>query len=109
VDDALVAGLPVLGCLGKSFPARLTASRLHAAGLAEMVADDAGDFERRAVDLAGDPDRLARIRAKLAAAQSTSALFDLRPFVQNVEAAFETMHARHRAGMWPAPLVLPGG
>jgi predicted O-linked N-acetylglucosamine transferase (SPINDLY family) len=64
-SDALWAGLPVVTLKGRSFAARLAASLLHAVGLPELVTHNARDYEALALQLATDPARLARLRAKL--------------------------------------------
>ena len=64
--DALWAGLPVLTCPGRAFPARVAASVLFAIGLPELVAASLEDYEALALALAHDPQRLAAIREKLA-------------------------------------------
>lgn len=67
------------------------------------------DYERLATELATDPDRLAAIRAKLAANRLTTALFDTRRFTGNIEAAYTAMHARHRAGLAPDLIRISNG
>ena len=106
-SDALWAGLPVLTCPGRSFPSRVAASLLTAAGLPELIAAGEDDYERRAIELATDMAQLAEIRAKLDANRSTCPLFDTARYASNIEAIYSAMQSRHRAGMWPAPLVLP--
>jgi predicted O-linked N-acetylglucosamine transferase (SPINDLY family) len=101
-SDALWAGLPVLSCAGTTFPGRVGASLLQAAGLADdLLAVDAADYERRAVALARDPARLGAIRAALARAHDSAPLFDTARFTAHLEAAFEAMHARAQAGLPP--------
>ena len=102
-SDALWAGLPVLTMPGESLVGRVAASLLHAAGLPELIAATAEDYEALAFALATDPDRLAATRAKLAAQRMTCALFDAALFTHRIEAAYEAMVARHRAGLPPAP------
>jgi len=106
-SDALWAGLPLLTYQGHSFPARVAASLLHAAGLPELVTLDEDAYERRAIELATDPEQLTAIRAKLDASRQSCPLFDTARFARNIEAIYAAMIARHRAGMWPAPLAMP--
>jgi predicted O-linked N-acetylglucosamine transferase (SPINDLY family) len=100
-SDALWTGLPVLTCLGETFAGRVAASLLTAVGLPELVTTTMADYERLAIELATGPERLASIRAKLAANRLTTPLFDTRRFAGNIEAAYTAMHARHRAGLAP--------
>ena len=73
-SDALWAGLPVLSCRGTTFPGRVGASLLHALDLAdELLVDDVAAYEARAIELARDPARLARVRERLAQARTHGA------------------------------------
>jgi predicted O-linked N-acetylglucosamine transferase (SPINDLY family)/predicted SAM-dependent methyltransferase len=83
--DALMAGLPVLTCMGDAFPARVAGSLLHAVGLPEMVTHSLADYEALAVALIEDPQRLVSLKAKLLANRSTHALFDTPRFCRNLE------------------------
>jgi protein O-GlcNAc transferase len=105
-SDALWAGLPVLTCAGESFAARMGASLLTAVGLPELIATDCRGYERLAIELAGQPDRLAGIRAKLADARSSTLLFDTRRLVRGLETLFTRMYDRHRLGLLPEHLLL---
>lgn len=100
-SDALWAGLPVLTCVGETFVGRVAASLLHAVGLPELITTTTENYEQLAINLATDPNRLAAIRARLAANRRTTALFDTTRFTRNIEAAYTAMQARHRAGLAP--------
>jgi protein O-GlcNAc transferase len=90
-SDALWVGLPLITAHGRSFPARVAASILHAANLPEMIAADLTEYETLALKLARDPDALAAIREKLTAARDTLPLFDTARFTRNLEAAYIAM------------------
>lgn len=93
-SDALWAGLPVLSCRGTTFPGRVGASLLHALELGdELLVEDAAAFEARAIDLARDPARLARLRTRLAQARDTAPLFDTPAYCKALEHAYEAMLA----------------
>jgi predicted O-linked N-acetylglucosamine transferase (SPINDLY family) len=99
--DALWAGLPVLTCLGASFPGRVGASLLHAAGLAELVTSSLAEYEALALHLASAPLRLADLRARVASQRANSALFDTRRFTRHIEKAYAEMHRRAASGLAP--------
>jgi predicted O-linked N-acetylglucosamine transferase (SPINDLY family) len=103
-SDALWAGLPLLTCRGTTFPGRVAASLLRSVGLPELVAEDLRDYEARALALARDPARLAALALHLRTRGRQSALFDTQTYVRHLETAFAAMHARHRAGLAPAPI-----
>jgi predicted O-linked N-acetylglucosamine transferase (SPINDLY family) len=100
-SDALWAGLPVLTCTGATFASRVGASLLTAVGLAELIAATADEYERLAVELAADPQRMTRIRAKLAEGLRTAPLFDTAASTRHLEAAYAKMHERYAAGLPP--------
>ncbi|MGV8936234.1 MAG: glycosyl transferase [Allorhizobium sp.] len=107
-SDMLWAGLPVLTVKGHSFAARVSQSLLQAIDLPELVADDDEEFCRRAVELAGDPGRLALLQQRLAANRLTAPLFDSERFARHLECAYELMIDRARAGLAPHLIDVPG-
>jgi protein O-GlcNAc transferase len=90
-SDALWAGLPLLTCRGTSFPGRVAASMLGAAGLPDLVAETLDDYERLAVMLASDPARLGAIRQRLQQNRLDCALFDTDRFRRHIEASYRAM------------------
>ena len=104
VSDALWAGLPVVTCSGEAFAARMAGSLLNAIGLPELITQTLSDYEGLALKLATDAGMLAAIRAKLSRNRATYPLFDTDRFRRHIEAAFTTMHERHRRGEPPADI-----
>jgi len=89
-SDALWAGLPVLSCRGTTFPGRVGASLLHALDLAdELLVDDMAGFESRAIALAREPARLARVRERLVRSRATAPLWDTPAYARALEALYE--------------------
>jgi len=85
-SDALWAGLPVLTRRGSAFAGRVAASLLTAAGLPELIAETAQDYEALALALAREPERLKALRDKLAAGRATAPLFDTPRLARDLEA-----------------------
>lgn len=100
-NEALWLGLPVLTCPGRSFASRVAASLLHALGIPELIAPDLAAYERTALELARVPERLRRLRTRLAAARATSPLFDTDRFRRHLEDAFTRMWERSQRGLPP--------
>ena len=100
-SDALWAGLPVLTLAGRQFAARVASSLVTAAGLPELAVTSESAYEALALELAHDPQRLATLRARLAANRLTCPLFDTTAYTRRVERAFEAMHQRHLSGDAP--------
>ena len=105
-SDALWAGLPVVTVPGQSFAARVSASLLSAAGLPELIAGSLAEYLALAEALAGDPMRLADLRARLAASRTGAALFDTPAYVRGFDAALAEMHRRRCAGAAPGPITV---
>jgi predicted O-linked N-acetylglucosamine transferase (SPINDLY family) len=98
-SDALWAGLPVLTCPGEGFAARVAASLLRAADLAELVAPDLDGYREIAVALAGDAPRLASFKERLLRAHRGAPLFDTRKLTADLEKAYLAIQARHQVGL----------
>jgi protein O-GlcNAc transferase len=106
-SDALWAGLPVVSCAGPTFAGRVAASLLGALGLPELVTQRAADYEALALQLARDPQRLAAIRAKLAANRRSMPLFDSARFCRDLERAYLRMWEIHTRGEPPRSFDVP--
>jgi protein O-GlcNAc transferase len=104
--EALWAGVPLVTCLGNTFPGRAAASVLHAIGLLELVTTSLAEYENLAITLALDPDRLARIKAKLMYNRHTEPLFDTVRFTRDLEAAYKIMWTRQQDGLPPASFAV---
>jgi predicted O-linked N-acetylglucosamine transferase (SPINDLY family) len=106
-SDALWAGLPVLTCRGLTFAGRVAASLLQNLGLPELIATNRGDYERVAIELAQNPERLLAIREKLSANRLKMPTFDTGRLTRDIEAAFLKMTERGRAGLAPGHITVP--
>jgi protein O-GlcNAc transferase len=84
--DALAAGTPIVTLPGRFMRSRQTAAMLRMAGLESLVAKDADEYVRLAVEVARDADRNRALREAIAAGRG--ALFD-RP--EPVEAFAEAL------------------
>lgn len=100
-SDALWAGLPVLTRPGGTLASRVAASLLKAVDLGELAVPDRDGYERLAVDLALDPERLAQIRRKLAHMRGQAPLFQTATFTKYIEDAYTQMYQRYQAGSAP--------
>jgi protein O-GlcNAc transferase len=101
-SDALWAGLPVLSCVGTTFAGRVSMSLLHAVGLGELVTRSLEEYEALALALTHDRDRLAQLKAKLAANNRSAPLFDTEGITHHLEAAYTKMWDIQQRGEPPA-------
>jgi predicted O-linked N-acetylglucosamine transferase (SPINDLY family) len=86
--DAAWMGVPVVTLSGETALHRGGVSIAMNLGLPELVARAPDEFVQRATQLAGDPDRLGRLRAGLRARLEASPLGDAPRFVRHLEAGF---------------------
>jgi protein O-GlcNAc transferase len=105
-NDALWAGLPLLTCEGTTFPGRVAASLLRAAGVPELIAGSLGEYEAMALKLAEDPALLASLKTKLADNRGSCALFNQERFARHIEAAYAAMSERAQRGEAPASFAV---
>lgn len=103
--EALWAGVPLITCTGESMAARVATSVLAAAGLGELATSSLAQYETLALSLAHDPARLAALRARLVAARTQAALFDLDRYRRHLEAGFLVIWERRLRGEPPASLA----
>jgi predicted O-linked N-acetylglucosamine transferase (SPINDLY family) len=100
-SDSLWAGLPLLTCRGDTFPGRVAASLLRAAGLPELVTENLADYRAMALELAKNPVLLGNIRDKLRRQRLSMPLFDTARFCRHIEAAYGAMLEMSRRGEGP--------
>jgi protein O-GlcNAc transferase len=99
--DALWAGVPVVTCLGRSFPGRIAASVVKSVGLKDLVTHSLQEYEALALKLAHNPVYLASIKAKLACNRLTFPLFNAERSTRQMEAAYTTVWERYQRGEMP--------
>ncbi len=92
--DALWMGVPVVTMRGKRAVGRGGASLLTNVGLGELVAKDEAEYVAKALELAGDFERLEKMRSGMRERMEKSAVMDARGFAKGVEEAFRGMWRR---------------
>lgn len=107
-SDALWVGLPVLTKQGQGFAARVASSLLKAIDVPELITQSEEEYERLALELARQPERLSAIRRKLADNRLSTPLFDTELFTRHIEAAYRAVYARHIDGLAPADIEIDG-
>jgi protein O-GlcNAc transferase len=85
-SDALWMDVPVLTCIGNTFPSRVAASLLTSLNLQSLVTDSLQDYATRALTLAQDKTALVEIKQQIQAQKIS--LFNPKLFVQGLESAY---------------------
>jgi len=76
-------GLPVLTRSGRTFSSRMAGALLTSLDLPELITTTLADYERRAIELATQPEEYRSLRQRLVDARATSPLFDMPNFVRD--------------------------
>ncbi len=92
--EALLMGVPVVALRGERLAARYAASLLDSVGLGLCVASDRTSYALRAVELARDGQRLAKLREALRGLVTSSRLCDARRYTRNLERFYRAMWRR---------------
>jgi hypothetical protein len=95
--------VPVLTLLGRSFATRVCASFVRTAGLNELVCSTAEEYVERAVALGKNREKLAALKAKLAAGRDSCFFFDTPRFVRHLEDLYRQMWGELIRGALPSP------
>jgi predicted O-linked N-acetylglucosamine transferase (SPINDLY family) len=91
-------GVPVVTLLGNTGVGRVGRSILSNVGLPELIATTAEAYERIAVELANDLDRLKRLRAELRPRLQRSPMMDGKQLTRDIEAAYRETWRKYCAG-----------
>lgn len=105
-SNALFGGVPLLTLPGRTFASRVSASLLTALDLTGLIAASPADYVKKAVTLANAPEKIAGLKAHLAAARASSPLFDGRRFAADLEKAYRIMAERSQRGEPPTAIDL---
>jgi predicted O-linked N-acetylglucosamine transferase (SPINDLY family) len=92
--DALWMGVPVVTLRGRTTPGRGGASILGNLGLCDLVAGDAKEYVRIAVELAKDEVRRRDLRATLRGRMGDSPLMKAREFARDMEELYREIWGR---------------
>jgi predicted O-linked N-acetylglucosamine transferase (SPINDLY family) len=107
-SDALRSGLPLVTKIGNGFASRVAASLLRACGLPDMITNTNEAYERLALELAQNPQKLQELKQKLFANISTAPLFDSTGTTRSIEAGYWSAYRRYIEGLPPAVInVVP--
>ena len=105
-SDSLWAGLPVLTLAGKTFSARVSASLLSAVGLKELITENIEDYEKLAIELATNKERLSRIKQKLKGNIKSYPLFNTEIYCKNLETAYKKVYENYFQGKEPEDISI---
>jgi predicted O-linked N-acetylglucosamine transferase (SPINDLY family) len=103
----LWAGVPVLTQCGETFAGRVATSLLHAVGLPELITTSRDEYEKVAIELATNSEKLGAIRRNLEQNRLTKPLFDTELYARHLEYAYQKMYDLMDAGLPPTDIIVP--
>jgi len=95
--EALWMGVPVVTLAGQRYVERISASKLNAVGLEDLVAESREEYLEKALALARDPARRADLRANLREQMACSPLCDGAGLARAMEESYESMWERFQS------------
>lgn len=90
-SEALWMGVPVVTCVGDTFPARVAGSLLTAMGTPELITYTLDDYHALALSLARDGARREALHTRLCELRDSAPLFDSSRFTTHLEALYTQM------------------
>ena len=106
-SNALWAGLPVLTKLGEGYTARMAGSLIASIGLPELITNNETEYEKLALDLATNPEKLAAIKQKLAINRLSKPLLNTELFTKHLEDGYQRAYQRYFEGKKAAAIYVP--
>ena len=92
--DALWAGLPLITVTGSRFAARVATSLLHASEMPDLACPDIETYQKLAIALGNDSNRLESLRKRCKEARTTT-LFDTQRQCRSFEDVLEAAWLQH--------------
>jgi len=106
-SNALWAGLPVLTKLGKGYTARMAGSLIASVGLSELITNNETEYEKLALELATNPEKLASIKQKLEINRLSKPLFNTELFTKHLEDGYQRAYQQYFEGKKAAAIYVP--
>jgi len=93
--DVLWAGIPLVTCVGNTFPSRVAGSILCSIGLSELTASNLDDYQSIALELATNSKKMLAVREKIKFNVNNSNLFNPEWFTRNLETIYSEIWNTH--------------
>ena len=89
---SLMAGVPIITVLGKSFANNVCASLLKSLDMEELISKNFDEYKNKAIDLGKNPDKLLSIKKKIKKNIIQKPLFNSKFYTKNLEKAFSEIY-----------------
>ena len=107
--NALWAGLPVITLIGQGLTTRMAASYLNSIDLPELITTTADEYEKLALSLSKNSERLILLKQKLADAVRSSPLFNNSLQTKYLEKGYQQAYQRYFDNKPPEAIFVPKG
>jgi len=104
--EALTMGLPLLTLKGNSFQSRVSSSLLNSLKVPELITNDIKSYEKLAINLANNPDKLREIQEKIFFSVKNSEAFKIDIFTKNLEKAYQNIYYRYHQSLLPENIYI---
>ena len=104
--EALTMGLPLLTLKGNSFQSRVSSSLLNSLGIDELITNDIESYEKLAINLASNPNKLIEIKQKIFFSVKNSKAFKIDIFTKSLEKAYQYIYDRYHRGLLPENIYI---
>ena len=94
-SDALFMRLPLVTCMGETFAGRVAASILQRINMPELITRSLQEYEKKALILAQNPEKLITLKQRLNAQIEQSALLNPMQFARDLEQQYLSIWHTH--------------
>ena len=85
----------------------MASSLLKSLGMSELITRSELDYERLAIELAKNPDKLNRMKQKLLKNKKSMPLFNTELFTRHLENGYEQAYQKSLKGENPDTIIVP--
>ncbi len=90
-SDAIRMGTPIVTIMGESFASRVASSILERIDLAQLITHNINAYEKLAVSLAKNPEKLNNLKIHLKNRSKLKKIFDSKEYTKNLEKLYESL------------------
>jgi predicted O-linked N-acetylglucosamine transferase (SPINDLY family) len=105
-NEALSSGLPLLAITGESFQSRVSTSLLKNLNIPELITSNIEDYEKFAIYLANNLEKLKEIREKLISSIKSSNTFNTKIYTKNLEKAYQQTFDNYYKNLAPKNIYI---
>ena len=98
--DVLWSGLPILTLMGETYASRGCSSLLSLVELNSLITHSIDDYEKLAIDLGNNPNKLKKLREKIVN-KSLLDLYNMNKYTKQIEDGYQKIYNRYQSNLPP--------